>query len=497
MTYSLTYQIYFYSILKLKELIRMNKLKIIFLLTGLIYISFSYGIILVSLFNNGIANFFSSSSTSSASEFIALDFSGLFFRDLLVNGILLLYLTFLSVNLLRSITGVSNPFINNHYDANFQQLIPINPYVSYLSCKINGLVRNLILTLIAGLLIFSPLIFILKISYFVIIPILLNYFLGFELISLIGNIVFFLFKPLRSDKDWAIIFADKSNIVVSGSTVIIPLLFVALANQKSLLTFQLLQKYSFLPFINIAIANTGFLFRSGIPFSAYIGLGSLVIQIVLLEMVILILIKFISTSSELGDLLPILEFLDSKQIDNLLVNDENFLQISVDKVDRNTKFMKGEENKSLLKKDLLLINRSNDFRFNIFLIFFLSILSTIFFILGINQNSDFIYAFMITFFALITLELDSIIKIFYSISLNSKLLFSDSLQNYLIKGVFGLIFFIPILIIFIFKINLVLILMFVVLIMIGDVLNRFNIRNYFIILFLGLSLGAFFLRILL
>ena len=79
-------------------------------------------------------------------------------------------------------------------------------------------------------------------------------------------------------------------------------------------TYQQLSNFYYLPFINVAISNTGLLFRSGVPFISILGTLSLIMELLFLFIITLVFVKYSSGTSELGDLIPVLEYLDNQKI---------------------------------------------------------------------------------------------------------------------------------------------------------------------------------------
>ena len=478
----------FYSFLKLKESLRISKLKIFISLFFLICVSLEYGFGIAMVYSTGLTKFFASSSNFD----VPIDLTGYLFRDLLVNGILACYLSILALSLLKSIFGVNNPFITSRFDINFQHLIPINPYVSFLTKKINNGIRNLLLITLCAFLIFGPLITILHISYLRLLPIAFNFFLGFELIEVLSDCMFFLTKPIRSILDLGILFAEKNNLISNASLIVIPFIFIEFGYRNQLFTFQFVQNLAFIPFLNLSVANTSLLFRSGISFSAYIGMVSLSIQVVFLILLALLFIKFISTTSEFGELLPIIEFLNAKQI-NFIVNDEYYITPSLSKVDENEEFLQTSTYFSLIKKEILLIKRNSDLIFNFLFIIILSAVTISLYILGLNVKSDLFVLALFTAVYLLFFVLDLLTKIIYSISLNKKILNSSNSQIIQIKSFFILLVSIPFLVLFAIKLNFMIIIIFGLTVLISELLTKYNVRNFFITMYIGFFLGFLFL----
>jgi hypothetical protein len=442
----------------------------------------------MALVKNGLANFLYG-STQSSSYFrlsIPANFSE---RDLLANGILIIYLSLLVIKLLKAVTGLSNPFVNNLYDTNFQILIPVNPFVSYYSVKLQNSLKNVIMVSLICIGLFGPYFFLFSIPYTRLFLIFLNYYLGLEFISIIGDIIFFLSNKIRSGKNWILIFTEKNNIIVMITSLIVPVIFILLFDSNIAWTYQKLTEFSYLPFVNVAISNTGLLFRSGVPIASFYGIISLIIELMLFSLVTIILVKQSSGTSELGDLMPVLEYIDSQKQKLMSDSEDYFASPALDKVERNTEFNKTTFS-SLLKKELLLFDRSNDLKMNfLFILFTFPILLSICFFPG-NLYSNYSSFFLIGTIAFIFFELDTIMKFFYSIKLNSELLHVYSFENMKVKFIVSFIVLIPFFIIFILKINGSFLVLGIMLYLIAELLIRYNLRNLFVIIVVSFIFGS-------
>ena len=480
---------FYYTKIKLIELLRKGKIKIIVGILILSIVMLSYGIFLLVIFKLGISNFLNPPSQSISSTPIISIPKYMTFRDLLANGILIVYLLFLAQNFLKSVTGLSNPFVSNLYDVNFQILIPVDPYTAYFSNKLADFLKNSIFISLMVIFLFSPLIFGLNISYSRIILIILNYLLGWVLISIIGDIVYFISNSIRAGKNWAMIYTEKNNLMVIASSFIIPAIYIQLLNSNLAPTYQLLSTYFFVPFINISVSNTGLLFRSGIPLVVYLGTITCFIEIIISLIIVLIFIKISSTTGEIGDLMPVLEYLEFKKPQLSKDTEDYFINPAYDFVKKNEKFNSNSSFISLIQKEWLLLKRSNDLKINIFMTILGFIGAFLFIIFPVSNQSIFFQMFIIVIFNLIFFEFDTMVKLFHSVQLNSLLLNVNRLNNNKIKIVFSILLLLPFEIIFIYTLKLLVLLTPFLIICISEILNRINFRNFMIVALLSFMIS--------
>ena len=345
-----------YSTLKLKQYFRINKLKLGFGLLFLSIYSFVFGIILVFLFlysNN----------------------TNILFRSLFASTIIMFYITLLIYSLISSAMGAKNPFLSNRSDAIFQLLIPVNPFVSYLSLKISNAIRDLFITIVVSILLFYPLMIVLNgfYSYDRLIYVILNFFFGIELVSLIGNLIYLILQRLRVGKNWSILYAEQS-ILIGGIVIAVPILFIYLFISDNIPSYQALSKYSLIPFINIAVGNVGFFFRSGIPLYSFISVIYSLLQILILFSIDIIVIKATFSTAELGDILPVLEYFENQREMTLEIM-RNTLVPTIDEVEKNENFYSKFKFVSLIKKEWVFYKRTSEFKTNFIFVFVLVILT--------------------------------------------------------------------------------------------------------------------------
>ena len=467
------------------EILRKGKIKIVIGILIFSFVMMTYGIFLLITFKLGISNFLNPPSQSTSSPPIISIPKYMTFRDLLANGILIIYLLLLAQNFLKSVTGLSNPFVSNLYDVNFQILIPVDPYTAYFSNKLADFLKNSIFISLMVIFLFSPLIFCLNLYYSRIILIILNYLLGWVLISIIGDIIYFISNSVRAGQNWAMIYTEKNNLMVIASSFIIPVIYIQLLNSNLTPTFKLLSNYFSLPFINIAVSNTGLLFRSGIPLVVNFGTVSCLVEIVISLIIVLVFIKISSTTGEIGDLMPVLEYLEFRKPQLSKDTEDYFISPAYDFVNKNEKFNSNHLFISLIQKEWLLFKRSNDLKFNVFMTI-LGFAGTFLFILFPVSNQSILFQlFYIFIFNLIFFDLDTIIKLFHSVQLNSLLINVNRLNNNKIKIVLSILLLLPFEIVFLYTMKILILVTPLLIICISEVLNRINFRNFMIVALLS------------
>ena len=193
MNSTIIYPSIYYTRMKLKEYLRVNKLTLfiklgIFGILCLIYgffVALVYHFIPVPLKINETLFF-----TGIESNYIR--------RDLLFNALLCLFLTLLSFLGLQSGTGAKNSFINSNNDANMILFLPINPYVAYISSKLVNFFKTSTVATLAILLLFGPLFIYIKIYLWKIILILLFIYISVEFVTILSDLIFISFQKLRS-----------------------------------------------------------------------------------------------------------------------------------------------------------------------------------------------------------------------------------------------------------------------------------------------------------
>lgn len=461
-----------YSAQKLKAYLRSNKLKFsLFLIFFTIY-SFALGAIILVLFLAGHPE-----AT---------------FRTIFSNAILAFYLTIFVYSLVSSASGVSNPFLSNRADANFQLLIPINPFVSFFSVKINNALRDLIFTIIACVLLFVPLMIILNKNTvaFRMILVTFGFFLGIEIISLFGSFIYLILQGFRKGKSWSVTFAENNDYFVIV-LVAIPAVFFYLMLYDMLPSYETLLNFSFLPIINIATDNIGFFFRSGIPFYSYLSIIYSLIQLLILLVVNLLLIKYFYSSAELGEILPVMKYFEDQR-DMFRASFHNLPSPSIDKVNENVIFYSKNDLYTLMRKDWVLIKRTTEIKSNYIVVWILIMITVVIDLLKIHLSA-FVTTFIEPYFGVgIGMELGCLVTIYQSIKLNDSILPINKRNNAIIKTIYSFIFLVPFLILFVIKLNPLAIIFILALLLISEILNRININSYMVNFIIGMGLFPFF-----
>ena len=438
----------------------------------------------------------SSFLTSPSSSIFYLKFYNYLPRDLLANAILAIYLSYLLTELLKSAVGLNNPFINNKYDTQFQLLIPINPYVSFISRKVDLAIRNLIMVILLTTFVLGPTFILLQFSLSRLIVLIINFFFGIELISLLGNLIFFAFNSIRSEKDLAVLFVDKSRIILSTTTFVFPVIFLQLLNDNKLLSFQALSNYYLVPFVNLAVSNTGFLLRSGVPLVAYLSSVTLIVEVLALFVIILILIYYYQSSAEMGDLLPILEAFDSKQ-QKIFISEEDMLSDNISKVSQNKHFPYLKTSYSLIIKDLISFTRNYDLKGNLYASMACSIFVTTLLFARVDFSSGFgMPILLFCLMSLIAYVLDTMVRGFYSISLNEELLNIDTKTNRKIKIAFLLVASFPVWLLLIGRISFSIPILVIIIYITSELLNKGNVRNRQVEMIISLIMTSIFISLL-
>lgn len=486
-------QTFLLSSSKFKESVRKHGLKMILGFIIIAFVSLEYGLLMAFIFT-GYSNFNNLIKPSNPS-FITIDFYKYLPRDLLLNGFIVIYLSFLLPDLIKAAVGIGNPFINNESDVNLQLLLPVNPYVSYFSTFMSITVRNIFISLIIPVFIFGPLIYVLKVSMLRLVLLVANVFIGLEMMLLVSNVTFFLFNQIRAGRDWDILVADKSKFFLNGSTLIFPILFLQLVNGHYLWTYQMYSNYYFIPFVNVSVSSVGLLFRSGVPLVAYLSLLSSLLEILLLFIVVLVFIHLNQTTTEFGDLLPIMDFLNSRQQKIFIRNNENPITSDISKVEASTTFSYSNSFRSLIAKDWLLFSRNSEFKGNFLASIFCSIVITILLFLNAQSSPNIFFIVVVLTGYEIAFIIDTMTKIFYSISLNHDLLHVEDSINLKIKLAFAIVASVPILLILAYKISFLVVILILALFILTELLNRWHLSNFFVEMIVGLILGTIFINL--
>ncbi|MFX0062493.1 MAG: hypothetical protein ACFFC7_09930 [Candidatus Hermodarchaeota archaeon] len=234
-------------------------------------------------------------------------------RDFMVSVSLTVFTTFFVLLILGGATGTTNPFVNGSYDAHLLKRIPVDSSLLYLSARLGTFLRIGCFTL-AVLLIFGPLMIVLQLPWWRFLGLVITFFLGFDLCMTSGYLTYFILHRFRVRGNWSQI----SNIV--NPLILIPVLGVpvvafAMARIGIFLEFATLSLFPFIPLINISVAFTGFLFRSGVPLESWIALIIVFVQVIVLNSLVLVLAVRSRPIEDIMEILPTLAFIDLRRED--------------------------------------------------------------------------------------------------------------------------------------------------------------------------------------
>ena len=483
MSISIAHQSINYSLVKLKQYLKGNKAKFGLGIFFISIILLMYGLILLVLYEGMKYNTITT-TTPVYSQF----------RTYFSNFILASFLTILCYSIFTSAIGYSNPFINSRMDLQFQILIPIDPFVSFFSTKIYNFSRNLLICTMITLFMFGPLMLGLNrtTASFRIAFVILLFAIGSEIVSEIGNIFFFIFRRLRYGKNWAITSVEQPIFTII-ILAIIPVVFLQLLDAQSFPSYNTLSNFIYVPLVSTAIGSVGFFFRSGIPLNSYLSIVISLTQLVILFFINIVLIKINFSSSELGDLLSVLDYLDNQQKEMIFAFMNN-LPTTLDEVEENYDFYSTKAEFSLIKKEWLLIKRSNELKINFLVICVLSLLTVglSFVKVSFSQNPDVLSIAFYVFTFMIALEIGSLATLYHSISLNYEILALSRIKNVLEKFFYSLLYLIPLAPLLILKTSLILIILVIVLIIISEILNRIQVISTMVSFFIGMILSFIF-----
>ena len=401
-------------------------------------------------------------------------------RLLFANFILMFYTTLLTYSFLSSALGVNTPFLKNKQDYYFQVLVPVNPYVTFFSVRFYSALRDLLLATIGCFLMFGPLLLLsnTQTAGIRLALTILNVFLGVEVVFLFGNVIFFLLKRIRKGKNWETMYAEQIN-VVSILFMAVPGVFFYLLISNMLPAYQTLLIFSILPFINLSTGITGFFFRSGIPMYSYISILYSLVQIIILLALSIFFIKKSYSTAELGNILPILDFFDNqRQMQLNLFKDKQIPNI--DKVDKNVDFYSKKTVYSLIKKEWLLVKRTNSLKNNFIFMWLFTIIVFIVDLIGLQIDSLLLILAQYALPFLIEMELSCLLIIYQSIKVNKKLLLTERKKDLYVKILLTLIFMSPFFLILVAKMNIFVFVLMLLILIIAEVLNRININSFFI-----------------
>ncbi len=472
-----------YSISQLKENLRSNKLKIGFILILITGYCIFFGVFAVIIFYSNQLNYQEHPNLVNPVSSL---------RSVFADLILTFYLTIFAASIIASGMGAKSPFLRNRTDAQFQLLTPVNPFVSFLSIKLNTALRDLLLTVLICIFSFGPLMIILNknTSLFRLFFVILGFFLGVEIISLTGNLIYLSFDRIRVGRNLGITYVEN-NLAFSLLVVAIPAFFIYLFMTENLPSYEFLSKYSLIPIMNIAVGNVGFFFRSGIPLISYLSIiYSIILLGILLSINFLFIKKFYSTA-DLGDILPVMEFFETQR-EMVLSMFNSVPKPTMNKVTENVDFFNKSDVLSLIKKEWILIKRTKELKTNFILVWCLVIVTIILASVKYSFNT-YILSFVGNYFALVIgIEIGCLVTIYQSIKVNNQIVPLNKGKNFKVKIFFSFLIITPFLLLFILKLSILALLFILAILFISEALNRMNFNSFIVNFFIGLILFPFF-----
>ena len=298
---------------------------------------------------------------------------GYFKRDIFITLVLAGFLSYLSISGFQKIIGAQNPFFNRSSDGYFFQKIPVDSMFAYSSARFQSLVVKLIFTVVACSCVFVPILLYFNIPLWHLPLIIINFLIGFEFVTIFGDMLYFIFQPLREGHSWAEKSLDKSNPLLIIVDFGVPAVFLQLASEGVLFTFNTMSNFILLPFVNECVVITGFLLRSDPTESCWWALFIVIVEYIIFNAFILSLIQLSSPTRESADQLPSIGILEGQQKIKYSNMESIVLQPSnVDKIGNIEFIGKGSVN-ALLLRDFIAFVRINSYIMAPFLLFLLEI----------------------------------------------------------------------------------------------------------------------------
>ncbi|MFX0092567.1 MAG: hypothetical protein ACFFBD_12460 [Candidatus Hodarchaeota archaeon] len=254
-------------------------------------------------------------------------------RDLMVSVSLTGFTTLFVLLIFGGATGTTNPFINGSYDAHLLKRIPVDSSLLYLSVRLGIYLRTGLFTL-AVLLLFGPLMIVLQLPWWRFLGVVITFFLGFDLCMTSGYLTYFILRKFRMRGNWAqILMMHAENPLMLILVFGVPVIALVMAMRGMFLEFATLSMFPFIPLINVSVAFTGFLFRSGVPLESWIALTIVFIQVIILNGLVLTLAARSRPIEDIMQILPTLTFIDvqrealigGRTIESYELVDENIL----------------------------------------------------------------------------------------------------------------------------------------------------------------------------
>ncbi|MFX1252853.1 MAG: hypothetical protein ACFFCZ_14700 [Promethearchaeota archaeon] len=254
-------------------------------------------------------------------------------RDLMVSVSLTVFTTLFVLLILGGATGTANPFVNGSYDAHLLKRIPVDSSLLYLSVRLGTYLRIGVFTL-AVLLLFGPLMIVLQLPGWRLLGLVITFFLGFDLCIVSGYLTYFILRRFRMRGNWSqTVMMNIENPLMLIPVLGVPVIALVMAMRGMFLEFATLSLFPFIPLINVSVAFTGFLFRSGVPLESWIALIIVFVQVIVLNSLVFALATRSRPLEDIMQILPTLTFLDvqresqigGKTIESYELVDENIL----------------------------------------------------------------------------------------------------------------------------------------------------------------------------
>ncbi|MFX1538134.1 MAG: hypothetical protein ACFFDI_28395 [Promethearchaeota archaeon] len=283
------------------------------------------------------------------------------YRDLMTFAFLTFFVTIQSYSILTGATGIRNPFISGRQDAHFFQRIPVESAVMHISAKITEFLKITPLVVVIVVPLFSPLIWALHVQWWRILVVLIVCLLTINFSGNIADLAFFTFRRLRRKGKWALIWLD-SNSPIFWVIFLGPSIAYLMTMLNYVPTFEILSHYIPLPFINTAVAATGFFFRSGIPRESWIALLILLLETIVLAIVTNILMAKYRPMEDITEIIPVLSF-QAAQLEDLIGGKTiEPSELTDEDIKGKTSFCKKSPVNAFILKDWLAIKRIRTLR---------------------------------------------------------------------------------------------------------------------------------------
>ena len=317
------------------------------------------------------------------------------YRDMLTFVFLAFFGTPLSYMILSGITGFRNPYIKDRQDAHFFQRVQIEPSVMYFSTRFIGFLKVMFFVSSITIFLFEPLMIVLKIPWWRIFFVMVIIIFTFVLSGKIADLVFVIFSKTRSKRRWMKIWID-GNFAIQGTVLLsIPGIALLLLNLFIIPTFESLSKYFFLPYVNAAVAASGFFFRSGIPKESWFGLLFLVVETIGLLLITNFVMSRYKPNNDINELITILAFQVTSIYDLGAVKNLETSDLVSEDLKGKTNFRNKSPLKAYLLKDWLAIRRIRKLRRHLFQAPIIIVLLSVLFIFLLPEGNQFFYSLLV------------------------------------------------------------------------------------------------------